>query len=138
MVAEIDFADGFDVPEPLAWGLTPGQLGTVLIGAVLAYLAIHSPAAPHRRRPARGTRGRRGAHPGAGPAGGAAADRLGRRGGAILDATTARSPGRGRRDWGTGTRALAASGPPRGCDGPRAAGVTAAGGRPAAIGGRRE
>ncbi|MGP8161782.1 MAG: hypothetical protein ACLQGJ_11295 [Candidatus Dormibacteria bacterium] len=43
MVAEIDFADGFDVPEPLAWGLTPGQLGTVLIGAVLAYLAIHSP-----------------------------------------------------------------------------------------------
>ena len=43
MVAEIDFADGFDVPEPLAWGLTPGQLGTVLVGAVLAYLAIHSP-----------------------------------------------------------------------------------------------
>jgi MinD-like ATPase involved in chromosome partitioning or flagellar assembly len=42
-VAEIDFADGFDVPEPLAWGLTPAQLGAILAGAVLAYLALHSP-----------------------------------------------------------------------------------------------
>jgi MinD-like ATPase involved in chromosome partitioning or flagellar assembly len=42
-VAEIDFADGFDVPEPLAWGLTPAQLGTALVGAVLAYLVLHSP-----------------------------------------------------------------------------------------------
>jgi MinD-like ATPase involved in chromosome partitioning or flagellar assembly len=42
-VAEIDFADGFDTPEPLAWGLTPVQLGTVAAGAVLAYLALHSP-----------------------------------------------------------------------------------------------
>ena len=37
VVAEIDFADGFDVPEPLAWGLTPTQLGTVIVAAVLAY-----------------------------------------------------------------------------------------------------
>jgi MinD-like ATPase involved in chromosome partitioning or flagellar assembly len=42
-VAEIDFADGFDTPEPLAWGLTPIQLGTVAAGAVPAYLALHSP-----------------------------------------------------------------------------------------------
>lgn len=42
-MAEIDFADGFDAPEPLAWGLTPIQLGTVAAGAVLAYLALHSP-----------------------------------------------------------------------------------------------
>ena len=42
-MAEIDFADGFDVPEPLAWGLTPGQLGTVVAGAVLAYLGLRSP-----------------------------------------------------------------------------------------------
>ena len=43
-MAEIDFADGFDTPEPLAWGLTPVQLGTVAAGAVLAYLALHSPS----------------------------------------------------------------------------------------------
>ncbi len=42
-MAEIDFADGFDVPEPLAWGLTPAQLGVVVTGAVLAYLALRSP-----------------------------------------------------------------------------------------------
>ena len=42
-MAEIDFADGFDTPEPLAWGLAPIQLGTVAVGAVLAYLALHSP-----------------------------------------------------------------------------------------------
>jgi MinD-like ATPase involved in chromosome partitioning or flagellar assembly len=42
-VAEIDFADGFDTPEPLAWGLAPIQLGTVAASAVLAYLALHSP-----------------------------------------------------------------------------------------------
>jgi len=42
-VAEIDFADGFDVPEPLAWGLTPAQLGVVVTGTVLAYLALRSP-----------------------------------------------------------------------------------------------
>jgi MinD-like ATPase involved in chromosome partitioning or flagellar assembly len=42
-VGEIDFPDGFDTPEPLAWGLTPAQLGTVAAGAVLAYLALHSP-----------------------------------------------------------------------------------------------
>jgi MinD-like ATPase involved in chromosome partitioning or flagellar assembly len=42
-VAKIDFADGFDAPEPLAWGLTPAQLGTVVAGAVIAYLCLHSP-----------------------------------------------------------------------------------------------
>jgi MinD-like ATPase involved in chromosome partitioning or flagellar assembly len=42
-VAEIDFPDGFDTPEPLAWGLTPAQLGTSVAGAVLAYLGLHSP-----------------------------------------------------------------------------------------------
>jgi MinD-like ATPase involved in chromosome partitioning or flagellar assembly len=42
-VAKIDFADGFDAPEPLAWGLTPAQLGTVVVGAVLAYLCLHAP-----------------------------------------------------------------------------------------------
>src|ERR1019366_930992 len=43
VVAKIDFADGFDAPEPLAWGLTPAQLGTVVAGAVLAYLCLHAP-----------------------------------------------------------------------------------------------
>lgn len=42
-MAEIDFADGFDVPEPLAWGLTPAQLAVVVTGAVLAYLDLRSP-----------------------------------------------------------------------------------------------
>lgn len=42
-MAEIDFADGFDVPEPLAWGLTPAQLGVAVTGAVLAYLDLRSP-----------------------------------------------------------------------------------------------
>lgn len=42
-MAGIDFADGFDVPEPLAWGLTPAQLGTALGGGVLSYLVLHSP-----------------------------------------------------------------------------------------------
>jgi len=42
-VGEIDFPDGFDIPEPLAWGLTPAQLATSAAGAVLAYLALHSP-----------------------------------------------------------------------------------------------
>ena len=41
-MAEIDFADGFDVPEPLAWGMTPAQVGAVLLAAVLAYLTLHS------------------------------------------------------------------------------------------------
>ncbi|MGA8015718.1 MAG: hypothetical protein WCB85_07360, partial [Candidatus Dormiibacterota bacterium] len=40
---EVDFADGFDVSEPLLWGLTPAQLGTVVGGAILAYLALRSP-----------------------------------------------------------------------------------------------
>ena len=42
-MAEIDFADGFDVQEPLAWGLTPAQLGAVVSGAMLAYLDLRSP-----------------------------------------------------------------------------------------------
>jgi MinD-like ATPase involved in chromosome partitioning or flagellar assembly len=42
-VAEIDFADGFDVPEPLAWGLTPAQLGAIVLATVLAYLTLHLP-----------------------------------------------------------------------------------------------
>ena len=42
-MAEIDFADGFDVPEPLAWGLTPAQLAVVVAGTVLAYLDLRSP-----------------------------------------------------------------------------------------------
>jgi MinD-like ATPase involved in chromosome partitioning or flagellar assembly len=42
-VAEIDFADGFDVPEPLAWGLTPAQLAVVVTGALLAYIDLRSP-----------------------------------------------------------------------------------------------
>ena len=42
-MAEIDFADGFDTSEPLAWGLTPIQLGTVAAGAVFAYLALQCP-----------------------------------------------------------------------------------------------
>jgi MinD-like ATPase involved in chromosome partitioning or flagellar assembly len=41
-MAEIDFADGFDVQEPLAWGLTPAQLGTVLATAAVAYLVLHA------------------------------------------------------------------------------------------------
>ncbi len=42
-MAEVDFADGFEVSEPLLWGLTASQLGTLAGGAVLAYAAIRSP-----------------------------------------------------------------------------------------------
>jgi MinD-like ATPase involved in chromosome partitioning or flagellar assembly len=42
-MAEIDFADGFDVAEPLLWGLTPGQVGAAVAGVVLGYLALRSP-----------------------------------------------------------------------------------------------
>ncbi|MGD1054078.1 MAG: ParA family protein [Candidatus Dormibacteria bacterium] len=42
-MAGIDFADGFDAPEPVAWGLTAVQLVTVAAGAALAYLGLHSP-----------------------------------------------------------------------------------------------
>ena len=42
-MAEIDFADGFDVSEPLAWGLTPAQMGVAVVGLLLAYLDFCSP-----------------------------------------------------------------------------------------------
>ena len=42
-MAEVDFADGFEVSEPLLWGLTASQLGTLTGGAALAYAAIRSP-----------------------------------------------------------------------------------------------
>ncbi len=45
-MAEVDFADGFDVSEPLLWGLAAPQVGTLIAGAVLGYLAIRSPLAP--------------------------------------------------------------------------------------------
>jgi MinD-like ATPase involved in chromosome partitioning or flagellar assembly len=42
-MAEIDFADGFDVSEPFAWGLTPVQMGAAIVGLLLAYLDLCSP-----------------------------------------------------------------------------------------------
>jgi MinD-like ATPase involved in chromosome partitioning or flagellar assembly len=45
-MAEVEFADGFDVREPLLWGLAPAQLGTILAAAVLAYLVLRSPLMP--------------------------------------------------------------------------------------------
>ena len=42
-MAEIEFADGFYVAEPLLWGLTPVQLGTIAAGAAAGYLAFRSP-----------------------------------------------------------------------------------------------
>ncbi len=48
-MAEFDFADGFDVSEPLAWGLAPAQVGVAAGGLVLAYLAS-APRCQGRRR----------------------------------------------------------------------------------------
>ncbi len=45
-MGEVDFADGFDISEPLLWGLTPAQLGTIVAGVALGYLAFRSPL-PH-------------------------------------------------------------------------------------------
>lgn len=45
-MAEVDLADGFDVSEPLLWGLTTSQLGTLGAGAALAYAAIRAPLPP--------------------------------------------------------------------------------------------
>ncbi|HXZ99892.1 MAG TPA: ParA family protein [Candidatus Binatia bacterium] len=42
-MAEVEFADGFDIAEPLLWRLTPGQLGTIAASAAVAYLAVRSP-----------------------------------------------------------------------------------------------
>jgi MinD-like ATPase involved in chromosome partitioning or flagellar assembly len=45
-VEEVDFADGFDIAEPLLWGLTPAQVMTIAAGVALGYLALRSPI-PH-------------------------------------------------------------------------------------------
>jgi hypothetical protein len=42
-MAEVDFADGFDVSEPLLWGLRPIQFGTIVAAVVIGYLALRSP-----------------------------------------------------------------------------------------------
>ena len=40
---EIQFADGFDAPDRLAFGLGAGQLLTVVAGGLLAYAVARSP-----------------------------------------------------------------------------------------------
>ena len=40
---EIQFADGFDAPERLAFGLGAGQLITVVAGGLSAYLLVRTP-----------------------------------------------------------------------------------------------
>jgi len=40
------FADGFDGPEKVAFGLGPAQLLTVVVGLLLAYLALQAPLPP--------------------------------------------------------------------------------------------
>jgi MinD-like ATPase involved in chromosome partitioning or flagellar assembly len=42
-MGEIDFADGFEVSEPVLLGLTPVQLGVIVAGMALGYLTYRSP-----------------------------------------------------------------------------------------------
>ena len=40
---QIEFADGFDTPDRLAFGLTSGQLAVVMVGLLAAYSLLRSP-----------------------------------------------------------------------------------------------
>ena len=43
---QIEFADGFDRPDQLAFGLSAGQLMVVMVGALSAYSLVRSPLPP--------------------------------------------------------------------------------------------
>ena len=43
---QIEFADGFDRPDSLAFGLGAGQLAVVMVGALAAYSLVRSPLPP--------------------------------------------------------------------------------------------
>ena len=43
---QIEFADGFDRPDTLAFGLGAGQLAVVMVGALAAYALVRSPFPP--------------------------------------------------------------------------------------------
>src|ERR1700686_2827837 len=43
---QIEFADGFDRPDTLAFGLGSGQLAVVMVGALAAYSLVRSPLPP--------------------------------------------------------------------------------------------
>ena len=43
---QIEFADGFDRPDTLAFGLGAGQLAVVMVGALAAYSLLRSPFPP--------------------------------------------------------------------------------------------
>ena len=43
---QIEFADGFDRPDTIAFGLGAGQLAVVMVGALAAYSLARSPLAP--------------------------------------------------------------------------------------------
>ena len=43
---QIEFADGFDRPDQIAFGLGAGQLAVVMVGALAAYALVRSPLSP--------------------------------------------------------------------------------------------
>ena len=43
---QIEFADGFDRPDTIAFGLGAGQLAVVMVGALVAYSLVRSPLPP--------------------------------------------------------------------------------------------
>jgi MinD-like ATPase involved in chromosome partitioning or flagellar assembly len=43
---QIEFADGFDRPDQIAFGLSAGQLAVVMVGALAAYSLVRSPLPP--------------------------------------------------------------------------------------------
>ncbi|MGA7987665.1 MAG: P-loop NTPase [Candidatus Dormiibacterota bacterium] len=43
---QIEFADGFDRPDQIAFGLGAGQLAVVMVGALAAYALLRSPLSP--------------------------------------------------------------------------------------------
>jgi MinD-like ATPase involved in chromosome partitioning or flagellar assembly len=43
---QIEFADGFDTPDTVAFGLGAGQLAVVMVGALAAYSLVRSPLPP--------------------------------------------------------------------------------------------
>ena len=49
---QIEFADGFDAPDQLAFGLGAGQLAVVMVGALAAYSLLRSSLPPAISGPA--------------------------------------------------------------------------------------
>src|SRR5579863_10301042 len=43
---QIEFADGFDRPDTIAFGLGAGQVAVVMVGAMAAYSLVRSPLPP--------------------------------------------------------------------------------------------